>query len=218
LHRRFPERQRAGGRNKQIGDGVVVTAGSAQSDALPSIEDLAVGGGEKQDAHGRGSVGPEPWLVAIEDPASAHDPHAMLTAAPERPPTGDAIAAVDRDSLPGGPERSAGNNKRVAPVDFVCRGRWQTATEEAIQAPDHQAPTGGPINLRDCFDNPHQRHRVSLLAAQRPRDPQAEQSRPRHGLDQRHRQPASPLAFFCGCLDLRCHCLCSVNEGGSITH
>jgi hypothetical protein len=53
------------GRDKDIGNRIVVAAGTAQPDTVPSVEDFAICGRKEQDAGDWRAIGSEAWLVAV---------------------------------------------------------------------------------------------------------------------------------------------------------
>ena len=81
LDRRFPERQRTCGRNKEAGHREIVAAGAAQPDGLPSVDDLAIRNRKKQDARDGRPVFVKARLIAVEDPAAADQPCTVLASA-----------------------------------------------------------------------------------------------------------------------------------------
>src|SRR5437016_13989022 len=105
-----------GGWDKQVGDDIVVAAGAAQPDAVPSVEDFAGCIREEQEARDRHPVDLDARLVGVENPAAADDPSRMLATAPERPPASSAVAAIHGDGFPRRPKCAAGDHKRVAAV------------------------------------------------------------------------------------------------------
>src|SRR5271168_1130030 len=120
-----------GGRNKQIGDGVIMAAGAAQSDAVPGVEDFASSSREEQDAHDGYSVRSKARLIAVENSAATDDPGGMLATAPERPPAGNAVAAIRDGGLPCRPKRAGGDHERIAAVDFARSVRREISAEHA---------------------------------------------------------------------------------------
>src|ERR1700691_2858620 len=74
----LPKRQRASGRDKDIGNRIVMAAGTAQPDTVPSVEDFAICGRKEQDSGDRYAIGSEARLIAVQNPAAADDPGRML--------------------------------------------------------------------------------------------------------------------------------------------
>jgi len=149
-----------------------MAAGTPEPDTVPGVENFAVCRGEKQEAHHWRAVGQEARLIAVQNPAAAHDPRGVLTTASKGPPAGDAIAALDDHGIAEGPKRSDRSDQRIAAIDFVrglCR---QISSEHAILAADRQAPARGAIGSRDLFDDANEGHRIGLFAAQRTWNPQ----------------------------------------------
>ena len=95
FHGRVAKPERTLSRDEKVGNGVIMAAGAAQPDTVPGIEDFALRGGEEQEAHDRGAVGPKARLIPVQNPAAAGNPGGMLTTASQRPPSRDAIAACD---------------------------------------------------------------------------------------------------------------------------
>src|SRR6516162_8401660 len=123
-----------GGWNKQIGDGIIVAAGAAQPDAVPSPEDFAGCRREEQKARDRHTVGLDARLIVVEDPAAADDPSGMLATAPEWPPAASAVAAIHGDCFQCRRKCAAGDHKRVAAVNFTRCARREIPAEHAVFA------------------------------------------------------------------------------------
>src|SRR5580698_5159369 len=163
-------------RYEQVGDCVVVAPRAAQTDAVPSVEDLAVTGAEKQQTRHWRTVDAEARLTALGNPATADDPGRMLATAAQRPSASDPVPTIDNGSLAERPQGTGRENERIAPVDLARRLSWKIAPEYAVLTADRDTPSGCPISARDFFDYPDKCHRVGFCTAQAARYPQSKQA------------------------------------------
>ncbi|HEY2183501.1 MAG TPA: hypothetical protein VGH39_00795 [Xanthobacteraceae bacterium] len=150
-----------------------MAAGPTEPDAVPSVENFAVCRGKKQNARKWRAVGEEARLIAIQNPAAAHDPAGMLTTAPKGPPARDTITALDDHRIPERPKRPCRSDQRVTPIDFVRGIPRQIPAKHAIRAADSQAPARRPIRSRDLFNDANERRRISFFATQTTWNPKA---------------------------------------------
>ncbi|HEY1260978.1 MAG TPA: hypothetical protein VGF34_17145 [Stellaceae bacterium] len=111
--------------DKGIRDGVIVAAGAAQPDAVPSVEYLAGAGGQHHHARNRGSVGSETRPIAVDNPAVTDEPGTMLTAAGKRPSADDPITARLDHGLPEWRKRSTQDCERITAKNLLCSGQRQ---------------------------------------------------------------------------------------------
>jgi hypothetical protein len=114
---------------------------------VPGIEDFTVRGGEEHDAGDRRAIGIEERFGTVQDPATSGDPVGMLATAPELPPAGDAVAAIDDPCIPGRPQLARGSDMWVTLIDFAGGFGWEIAAEHAILAAERQTPAGGSNRL-----------------------------------------------------------------------
>src|SRR5580658_8483202 len=189
-----------------------MTAGAAQPDAVPGIEDFTVRRLEEQETCDRHAIGAKPWLIALDDLTATDNPFGMLTTAAQWPPARDPIAAVHDDGFPNGTKRSGRLDMRIASENNPRRVSRQVTAENTVLSAKRHAPSGGAIDARDFLDDPNQRHRIGFLASKRTRNPQAKQPFPRDRLDQRGRLPPIDLVLFRGCTNKRRQSLGGVDE------
>src|SRR3954463_3522305 len=106
-------------RNKHIRHCVVMTAGAAQPDAVPGVEDLAILRSKKQKTGYRCTVGAEPWCVAIKHLAVANHPCGMLASTAKWPAAARPIPAILGHSLAESTQRTTGKDIRIGAVNFT---------------------------------------------------------------------------------------------------
>jgi hypothetical protein len=187
---------------------------------VPSVDDLAVAGGEKQQTRDRRAINAEARLAALGNTATADDPRRMLATAAQRPSASDPVPTIDHSGLAERPQGTAREDVRVAPVDLARRLTWEVAPEYAVLTTDRDTPAGCPVSARDFFDYPDERHRVGFRTAQAARYPQPKQTCCRQRLDQRCRQSPEALAFFRSFANLRSEVTGNLDKrnGASVGH
>src|SRR5207302_7929525 len=124
-----------------------------EPDTVRSSGDFALRGGKLQDARDRGAVSRKARLIAVQNPAAAHDPGGVLTAASEWPSAGDAVTTIDNHSVACRSQASGCSDERIATVNLERSFLLKISGERAISTGDCHAPTRGTISARDFFNN-----------------------------------------------------------------
>jgi hypothetical protein len=134
---------------------LVMAAGSTEADTVPGVENLAVSGRKKQNAHEWRTIGPEAGLISVQYPATAHNPGGMLATTPERPAARDAVTTLNDHGVAKRSQGPGSYNMWIAAVDFVCGRSRQVAcetsstTRTSVNGSDSSPPTARGIQRRN---------------------------------------------------------------------
>src|SRR3954447_18269166 len=102
-----------------------MTTRATEPDTVPSVEDFALRGGEKQNAHDWETISCEARFVPVQNPAAAYNPSGMLATTSQCPSACNAVTTIDDRSISGWAEGPGCSHVRVATVNFACSRRLQ---------------------------------------------------------------------------------------------
>ena len=185
--------------DEDVGDRVVVAAGSPHPGRGPGVEDLHVGRGQHTVSIHRPAVRTEPRRVAVVHVTAQVHPARDEDVAALRPAPGEAIAAAHGHRAPLG-RRGAGHDgparRGEHGPELIVRQRPYRPRHRA--GGDQHAPGRRALHPGQRVDHVEVRQGIDLAAAQRAREKHAIEPRVDHRLDERFGEGPAALDRVAG--------------------